>query len=64
MTLTRTTPTPVTRTQMCENESSKGSEFKRKVERLAKEKKLPCRWDVARGKGSHGRLFSIPGSRA
>ncbi len=42
---------------MCENEFLKGSEFKRKVERLAREKNLPCRWDGAHGKGSHGRLF-------
>jgi len=35
----------------------KGSEFKRKVEKLAKDKHISCLWDKAHGKGSHGRLF-------
>lgn len=34
----------------------KGSEFKRKVERLAKARKLSMGWDPGHGKGSHGRL--------
>ena len=34
----------------------KGADFKRKVEKLAKRKNLPVRWDPSRGKGSHGRL--------
>lgn len=41
---------------MCENDFLKGSEFRRRVEKLAKENKLACRWDAAHGKGSHGRL--------
>ena len=34
----------------------KGSEFKRKVEKLAKARKLECVWEKAHGKGSHGML--------
>ncbi len=34
----------------------KGSEFKRKVEKLAKARGLSVSWEPAHGKGSHGRL--------
>lgn len=34
----------------------KGSEFKRKVEKLAKMRKLTCSWQKSHGKGSHGTL--------
>jgi len=33
-----------------------GSEFKRKVERLARRRGLLCEWDPSHGKGSHGTL--------
>jgi len=32
----------------------KGAEFKRRIEKVAKENKLACSWDAAHGKGSHG----------
>jgi hypothetical protein len=35
----------------------KGSEFKRKVEKLARARGVMAAWEGQRGKGSHGRLF-------
>jgi len=37
-------------------EQVKGAEFKRKVQKLAKRKGVPCTWNPALGKGSHGRI--------
>jgi hypothetical protein len=34
----------------------RGSEFKRKVEKLGKTGKLAVTWEPSHGKGSHGRL--------
>jgi hypothetical protein len=34
----------------------KGSEFKRKVQKLAKARNLAFEWDPTHGKGSHGTL--------
>jgi len=34
----------------------KGSEFKRKVEKLAKTRDSTCSWEKSHGKGSHGTL--------
>jgi mRNA interferase HicA len=35
----------------------KGAEFERRVQKLAKEKKLSCFFVADEGKGSHGRLY-------
>lgn len=35
----------------------KAAEFIRKVNRLANARKLSCRFDATRGKGSHGTLY-------
>jgi mRNA interferase HicA len=35
----------------------KGSEFLRKVKKIAKRRKLACRWRPERGSGSHGTLY-------
>jgi len=35
----------------------KGAEFKRRVQKLARSKKLACRFVADKGKGSHGRLY-------
>ena len=35
----------------------KGAEFERRVQKLAKEKKLSCFFVADQGKGSHGRLY-------
>jgi mRNA interferase HicA len=34
----------------------KGAEFKRKVQKLANCQDVPCTWNPAIGKGSHGRI--------
>lgn len=38
----------------------RGSEFKHKVEKLAKARRLTVSWDAGHGKGSHG-LLSLEG---
>lgn len=35
----------------------KGSEFERRVKKLAKANKKECRFEASKGKGSHGRLY-------
>jgi mRNA interferase HicA len=40
----------------------KGSEFLRKVKRIAKEESREFRWDPALGKGSHGTVHVGPRS--
>jgi len=35
----------------------KASEFIKRVERVAKQRGISCRFDAARGKGSHGTLY-------
>jgi hypothetical protein len=35
----------------------KGSEFARRVQRLARRKKMACEFVADKGKGSHGRLY-------
>ena len=45
------------RTVLCENQFVKGSEFLRKVQRLAKAKGLRCSFAPSKGKGSHGTLY-------
>ena len=35
----------------------KGAEFERRVQKLAKERKLSCFFVADLGKGSHGRLY-------
>jgi mRNA interferase HicA len=35
----------------------KGSEFERRVKRLARKRDVECHFDRAHGKGSHGRLY-------
>ena len=35
----------------------RGAEFERRVQKLAKEKKLSCFFVADEGKGSHGRLY-------
>lgn len=35
----------------------KGGEFERRVQKLARRKKLACQFVAGKGKGSHGRLY-------
>jgi mRNA interferase HicA len=42
---------------MCEDMNFKGSEFLRKVQRLAKSDGVVCHFSGDRGKGSHGTLY-------
>jgi mRNA interferase HicA len=35
----------------------KGAEFERRVQKLARRKKVICQFLADRGKGSHGRLY-------
>lgn len=35
----------------------KGAEFERRVRKLARRKRVPCRFLAGKGKGSHGRLY-------
>lgn len=37
--------------------STKGAEFERRIQKLAKEKELACIFVADKGKGSHGRLY-------
>ena len=38
----------------------KGAEFERRVQKLARHKKIACQFVADRGKGSHGRLYFGP----
>jgi mRNA interferase HicA len=40
-----------------DNSDVKGGEFLRKVKRIARRARLPCRWVPERGAGSHGTLY-------
>lgn len=42
---------------MSETGGVNGAEFERKVRRLARRRKVPCRFVASKGKGSHGRLY-------
>ncbi len=42
---------------MSETGGVNGAEFERKVRRLARRRKIPCRFVASKGKGSHGRLY-------
>ena len=42
---------------MSETGIVKGSEFERRVRKLARERKLACQFIAGMGKGSHGRLY-------
>jgi hypothetical protein len=44
------------RTHLSENGIVKGAEFERRVQKLARRKKLACQFVADKGKGSHGRL--------
>jgi mRNA interferase HicA len=45
------------RTEVFDNRVLKGSEFLRKVRRVAKRNRLAYRWKPERGTGSHGTLY-------
>ena len=42
---------------MSETETVKGGEFERRVQRLARSRKITCEFVGDKGKGSHGRLY-------
>jgi len=45
------------RTKVFDNRVVNGSEFLRKLKKAAKLRKLPFRWNPARGVGSHGTVY-------
>ena len=45
------------RTDLSENGAGKGAEFERRVQKLARRKKVTCQFVADKGKGSHGRLY-------
>ena len=45
------------RTVLSDPKSVKGAEFERRVQKLSKERDLPCFFMASKGKGSHGRLY-------
>ena len=45
------------RTYVSETKSVKGAEFERRVQRLARRRKIACEFVGDKGKGSHGRLY-------
>lgn len=45
------------RTQLCDTQNVKGSEFLRKLRAIAKRRELDLRFAPARGKGSHGTVY-------
>jgi len=42
---------------MSDTKSVKGAEFERRVQRLARRRKIACEFVGDKGKGSHGRLY-------
>lgn len=42
---------------MSENGAVKGAEFERRVQQLARRRKVTCQFVADKGKGSHGRLY-------
>jgi mRNA interferase HicA len=46
-----------TRTELSETGVVKGAEFERRVRKLARSRKVTCRFVADKGKGSHGRLY-------
>ena len=42
---------------MSDHGSVKGAEFERRILKLARRKKVTCRFVADKGKGSHGRLY-------
>jgi mRNA interferase HicA len=46
-----------TRTELSENAVVKGAEFERRVRKLARSRKVTCRFVADKGKGSHGRVY-------
>jgi len=45
------------RTYLSENRTMKGAEFERRLQKLARRKKIACQFVADKGKGSHGRLY-------
>ena len=45
------------RTDVSENRLVRGAEFERRVQKLARRKKISCQFVADKGKGSHGRLY-------
>jgi len=45
------------RTELSETGGAKGGEFERRVQGLARRKKVACLFVEDKGKGSHGRLY-------
>ena len=45
------------RTDLSENGAVKGAEFERRVQKLARGRKVLCHFVADKGKGSHGRLY-------
>lgn len=50
-------PAPTIRTDLCDIEAVKGSEFLRKLQRLARRRSVRFQYDPGLGKGSHGRVW-------
>jgi mRNA interferase HicA len=50
------------RTDLCDTNLMKGSEFLRKVQRLARRRGVRFQYDPGLGKGSHGRVWVATGS--
>ena len=46
-----------TRTEVSDPGVVKGAEFERRIQRLARRKKITCEFVADKGKGSHGRLY-------
>ena len=45
------------RTHLSENGPVKGVEFERRLQKLARRKRVSCQFVADKGKGSHGRLY-------
>jgi mRNA interferase HicA len=45
------------RTHVSENVIMKGAEFERRIQKLARHRKVACQFVADKGKGSHGRLY-------
>ena len=55
--LSRTVSLGSIRTDLCDTEAVKGSEFLRKLQRLARRRGVRFQYDPGLGKGSHGRVW-------
>src|ERR1700686_4997739 len=56
-TQTSRTPSLDTRTDLSDNRRVRGAEFERRVQKLARSKKVTYQFVADKGKGSHGRLY-------